>query len=177
MNGTNQLSCTLVVPCHNERERLDLEAFRVAEQEFPWLRLLFVDDGSTDGTAEVLQGFRVSQLDKRQGKAGAAGTAHRSLRRGGVAALFAQRSTRCALAARSVLRSRGRFGASRLHAPFSVLRGGAPAPLAPQGKPSTLSQWLRPSRACRAFCSLVSVFRSPGRRTPPLCTSAQALLQ
>ena len=71
MNGTNQLSCTLVVPCHNERERLDLEAFRVAEQEFPWLRLLFVDDGSTDGTAEVLQGFRVSQLNKRQGKAGA----------------------------------------------------------------------------------------------------------
>ena len=128
MNGTNQLSCTLVVPCHNERERLDLEAFRVAEQEFPWLRLLFVDDGSTDGTAEVLQGFRVSQLDKRQGKAGAAGTAHRSLRRGGVAALFAQRSTRCALAARSVLCGRGRFGPSGLHALFSVLWGAYGAP-------------------------------------------------
>lgn len=71
MNGTNQLSCTLVVPCHNERERLDLDAFRVAEQEFPWLRLLFVDDGSTDGTAEALHGFRVLHLDKRQGKAGA----------------------------------------------------------------------------------------------------------
>lgn len=71
MNGTESLSCTLVVPCHNERERLDPEAFRAAERGFPWLRLLFVDDGSTDGTAELLQGFRVLRLDRRQGKAGA----------------------------------------------------------------------------------------------------------
>lgn len=70
MNGTESLSCTLVVPCHNERERLDPEAFRAAERGFPWLRLLFVADGSTDGTAELLQGFRVLRLDRRQGKAG-----------------------------------------------------------------------------------------------------------
>ena len=40
---------------------------------------------------------------------------------------FPQYSIRRPPAARSVLRSRGRFGASRLHAPFSVLWG-APAP-------------------------------------------------
>lgn len=71
MNGTESLSCTLVVPCHNERERLNPEAFRAAERGFPWLRLLFVDDGSTDGTAELLRGFRVLRLGRRQGKAGA----------------------------------------------------------------------------------------------------------
>ena len=71
MNGTESLSCTLVVPCHNERERLNPETFRAAERGFPWLRLLFVDDGSTDGTAELLRGFRVLRLGRRQGKAGA----------------------------------------------------------------------------------------------------------
>lgn len=44
---------TLVVPCYNEARRLDPEEFlRLAH--VPGLRLLFVDDGSRDATAQVL---------------------------------------------------------------------------------------------------------------------------
>jgi glycosyltransferase involved in cell wall biosynthesis len=44
----------LVVPCFNEARRLDTEAFRGFASARPWLRLLFVDDGSQDSTAEIL---------------------------------------------------------------------------------------------------------------------------
>lgn len=43
----------VVVPCFNEAERLDVGAFS-ALADGP-LRLLFVDDGSTDATAQVLE--------------------------------------------------------------------------------------------------------------------------
>ena len=44
----------LVVPCHNEAVRLNPTAFLEALDRFPFLTLCFVDDGSTDATAEKL---------------------------------------------------------------------------------------------------------------------------
>ena len=45
---------TLVVPCFNEADRLQPAAFEQALAATPALHLLFVDDGSRDGTAAVL---------------------------------------------------------------------------------------------------------------------------
>ncbi|RLB51940.1 MAG: glycosyltransferase family 2 protein [Deltaproteobacteria bacterium] len=68
--------CILVVPCHNEAERLDADAYlQAAGDGGP--RFLFVDDGSTDATAEVLVALQrrnpgrieVLRLEKNQGKA------------------------------------------------------------------------------------------------------------
>lgn len=44
----------LVVPCYNEATRLDRAAFTAFLQEQPDVRCLFVNDGSTDDTARVL---------------------------------------------------------------------------------------------------------------------------
>jgi dolichyl-phosphate beta-glucosyltransferase len=49
---------TIVVPCFNEQPRLDVEAFRAARLEGRELELVFVDDGSTDGTRRVLEEIR-----------------------------------------------------------------------------------------------------------------------
>ena len=43
----------IIVPCYNEEHRLDRQAF-VALADSGLVRLLFVDDGSTDGTSRVL---------------------------------------------------------------------------------------------------------------------------
>ena len=48
------MTLALVVPCKDEYRRLDIAAFLDAIREFPWLTFLFVDDGSTDDTAETL---------------------------------------------------------------------------------------------------------------------------
>ena len=48
------MTIALVIPCKNEYWRLDISAFLYAIRAFPWLTLLFVDDGSTDDTAETL---------------------------------------------------------------------------------------------------------------------------
>jgi glycosyltransferase involved in cell wall biosynthesis len=48
---------TLVVPCYNESARLDIEAYRAFLQAEPRAHLLFVDDGSTDRTREMLERF------------------------------------------------------------------------------------------------------------------------
>jgi glycosyltransferase involved in cell wall biosynthesis len=49
----------IVVPCYNEERRLDVEQFAELARSGR-VRLLFVDDGSTDGTAAVLERLRAS---------------------------------------------------------------------------------------------------------------------
>ena len=69
----------LVVPCYNEAARLPREELLAALGARPWLRLLLVDDGSTDRTWEVLEELAreapgridVLRLRTNRGKAGA----------------------------------------------------------------------------------------------------------
>lgn len=69
---------TLVIPCHNEAQRLRPRAFRAFLASRRGASLLFVDDGSDDGTAERLNGFDVLRLGRNRGKAEAvrAGVLH-----------------------------------------------------------------------------------------------------
>ncbi len=50
-----------MVPCFNEERRLDIGAFRRAELEGRELELVFVDDGSSDGTLRVLEEIRAQR--------------------------------------------------------------------------------------------------------------------
>ena len=67
----------LIVPCYNEEQRLDVPAFRSFLRDAHELRILFVDDGSRDGTFRVLeamaeefpQSVRALKRDPNQGKA------------------------------------------------------------------------------------------------------------
>jgi dolichyl-phosphate beta-glucosyltransferase len=67
----------LVVPCFNEEQRLDVEAFRGFSLPGQHLEFLFVNDGSTDGTQRVLESLRdsnprrfsVLSLERNSGKA------------------------------------------------------------------------------------------------------------
>jgi glycosyltransferase involved in cell wall biosynthesis len=52
------LATALVVPCYDEASRLDGEAFLRFAAARPWLRFLFVDDGSRDRTRERLEELR-----------------------------------------------------------------------------------------------------------------------
>ncbi len=76
----------LVVPCYNEEKRLDVDAFATYALPGHFVDFRFVDDGSTDDTARVLESIRerrggvvVQRLEKNSGKAEA-------VRRGFVAA-------------------------------------------------------------------------------------------
>src|SRR5436305_927555 len=70
-------NCTVVVPCYNEEARLDVAAFRAFAAQNDDVSLLFVDDGSSDRTRDVLaslmqseQGrFSILQLPENLGKA------------------------------------------------------------------------------------------------------------
>ncbi|HEY8549710.1 MAG TPA: glycosyltransferase [Vicinamibacterales bacterium] len=55
---------TLVIPCFNEAARLRPPAFLDALDRYPWLGLIFVDDGSSDGTVDVLRQI-VNRADGR----------------------------------------------------------------------------------------------------------------
>jgi glycosyltransferase involved in cell wall biosynthesis len=77
----------LIVPCYNEEDRLDRGEFLRLAAARPDLELLFVDDGSRDRTAEVIEAMRareprisVHRLARNGGKAEA-------VRRGLLAAL------------------------------------------------------------------------------------------
>ena len=67
----------IVVPAYNEAARLDLAAFAGAIAAEPGLEVIFVNDGSTDDTAGLLDAFvdshgpqaRVLHLAENQGKA------------------------------------------------------------------------------------------------------------
>lgn len=67
----------LIVPCYNEAARLIPQAFLDFAVSHPSVRLLFVDDGSTDATFEILQRVQavapesidVMRLPSHQGKA------------------------------------------------------------------------------------------------------------
>jgi glycosyltransferase involved in cell wall biosynthesis len=50
-------SSTLVVPCYNEEARFRADAFASFLQTHPDVRLLFVNDGSRDGTLQTLRTF------------------------------------------------------------------------------------------------------------------------
>jgi len=68
---------TIVIPCYNEARRLDADSFARYVAGSPGVRLLFVDDGSTDDTRAVLEQLiarkpgpmRLLALDHNQGKA------------------------------------------------------------------------------------------------------------
>jgi dolichyl-phosphate beta-glucosyltransferase len=67
----------LVVPCYNEAARLNLPAYLDFVSSHPAVSLLFVDDGSTDATAEVVDRLQkaapdsigVMRLGSHRGKA------------------------------------------------------------------------------------------------------------
>jgi glycosyltransferase involved in cell wall biosynthesis len=53
----------LVVPCYNEAARLDADAFLTFARTHPRVRLVLVDDGSVDGTGEILERMRAAAPD------------------------------------------------------------------------------------------------------------------
>jgi glycosyltransferase involved in cell wall biosynthesis len=70
-------SATLIIPCYDEADRLDTAEFLRLARSRPGLSLLFVDDGSRDGTMAVLErlaaeaggAVRALRLERNRGKA------------------------------------------------------------------------------------------------------------
>lgn len=54
----------LVIPCYNETARFPREQFEEHLAKLPGLSLLFVDDGSTDATADMLRSFCAAHTDR-----------------------------------------------------------------------------------------------------------------
>ena len=54
---------SLVIPCYNEALRLDVQQFREYLARNSHTRIVFVDDGSTDGTVAVLEQLRTGYED------------------------------------------------------------------------------------------------------------------
>jgi glycosyltransferase involved in cell wall biosynthesis len=66
---------TIVVPCYNERSRLDMDAFSSFSARYPDVGFLFVDDGSDDGTGDWIDdridgeaAMALLRLDSNRGK-------------------------------------------------------------------------------------------------------------
>lgn len=71
-------SIILIVPCFNEEFRLDVSKFKRIVKEFNNLRVLFINDGSTDNTGTIIHNlqnenssFLALDLPKNVGKANA----------------------------------------------------------------------------------------------------------
>ena len=72
-----RLSCSVVIPCHNEAENI-AECVRRVPAMGAWTEIIVVDDGSTDGTSDKVRNIletdprvRLVILEKNQGKAAA----------------------------------------------------------------------------------------------------------
>ncbi len=69
------MNTTIVIPCYNEGERLNVDTFETFSRAHPHIGFLFVDDGSLDRTKDVLKSFKekfrcdVLSLSKNSGKA------------------------------------------------------------------------------------------------------------
>jgi len=57
-------TAAIVIPCFNEAQRLDCAAFERFASETPEIRLLFVDDGSTDDTRRILDELAARMPDR-----------------------------------------------------------------------------------------------------------------
>ena len=54
----------IVIPCYNEAERLDVRQFREFSRGIGYPQFMFVNDGSTDGTREMLDALHRSDPDR-----------------------------------------------------------------------------------------------------------------
>src|SRR5581483_4853652 len=71
------IDSALVIPCYNEAQRVDVPAFHQFLAKASDVRLVFVDDGSTDQTAAVIEQLQsghpetvqLLKLARNQGKA------------------------------------------------------------------------------------------------------------
>ncbi len=64
LTPTPNSDCMVVVPCYNERRRLNADAFREFVLDHENISFLFVNDGSTDGTRELLDELAAGNPDR-----------------------------------------------------------------------------------------------------------------
>lgn len=67
---------SIVIPCHNEHEHAEETILAALQQDYPHIEVIVVNDGSTDGTADLFDSLtaqhprlRVIHLARNQGKA------------------------------------------------------------------------------------------------------------
>ncbi|QRM88719.1 glycosyltransferase [Lacinutrix sp. WUR7] len=72
------MKISIIIPCYNEEQRLNQDAFKAYSNDNQFIDFLFVNDGSSDNTANILKelsatnnNFSFLDLNQNQGKAGA----------------------------------------------------------------------------------------------------------
>ena len=73
----HEVTATIVIPCYNEEARLPVETLESLVDDFPTIKFIFVDHGSTDGTLGLLRTlsrdhphrFSVLGFESNRGKA------------------------------------------------------------------------------------------------------------